>query len=214
MTLFRNHFRESDIVIGKSDENLTLANEHFLPSRFFYYDELIWCIQEKKPIPVWHNFYETCNDPLVFNLITLTFFCATCSAYFLQTFEDLQPKWDFFEEAISVIGHFVGFVYPYKPKRLSNRMFYIFGLFACIIFTSSFISIMMKMMQKPIYRKSINSIEAILDSSNPPFELTGDHFALQQLHKQNEVSCIISLKIINIQLNEICFHIRLIHRKC
>lgn len=178
-------------MIGKLDESLgesALAYKHFLPSRFFYYDELIWCIQENKAIPVWMNFYEICKDPVVFIVTALSFLCATCSAYFLQTFEDLQPKWDFFEEAISVIGHFVGFVYPYNPKRISNRIFYIFGLFACIVFSSSFISIMMKIMHKKIYRNPINSIETIVDSSNPPFQLTGDHFTLQQLQKQNEVS--------------------------
>lgn len=88
--------------------------------------------------------------------------------------------------SVSVLGHFVGFVYPYKPKRTSNRCFYIFGLFASIIFMSSFISIMIKIIHKPIFKNDIKSVHQIIHSANS-FELTGEFFAKQQLLKQIEV---------------------------
>lgn len=186
LNLLLGPFWNSDILIGTIDENIH-TEEYFQPSHFYYHDELTWCIQNSKPIPIWQNFFEICRDPTVWIIFIFTSFLATSAAYILQTFEDSQPKRNFLHESISVLGHFVGFVYPYKPKRISNRCFYIFGLFACIIFVSSFISIMMKIIHKPIFKNEVRSVQGIVNST-VPFEFTGDYFALQQLQKQKEVS--------------------------
>lgn len=163
LNLFLRHSRNVDILIGTIDENIH-TEEYFQTSHFYYHDELTWCIQNSEPIPIWQNFFEICRDPVVWGIFAFTYFSAMSAAYILQTFEDLQPKWHFLHESISVLGHFVGFTYPYKPKRTSNRCFYIFGLFACIIFVSSFISIMTKIIHKPIFKNEVKSVQAIVSS--------------------------------------------------
>lgn len=178
--------RQSDILVGALDENDVLASECFVPTRFYYYDELTWCVQEKQPIPIWHNFFLLLKDRYTWAAFMVTYISAVCMAYFIQQFETLQPKWDFYRLTISAICHFVGFVYPYKATCLSNRVFFVLSLFACKVFESSSIAISIGMLNKPRFKEQIKTVEEIINPQDP-FELTGDYFSLQQLLKQNEV---------------------------
>lgn len=213
--LFSSFHRKSDILIGPFNEGTNL-DKWFQPSHYFYYDELKWCIQKSRPIPIWQNFFRTCFDPVVWTIFGILYIIYTSLAYTMQWFDsDVQPKWDFIRIAIAILASFVGFVYPYKPTSASNRVCYIVGCFSNIIFVSSFISIMMKNIHKQLFHEQIESIQEIVNSQHP-FDLVGDNFALQQLSKHNEV---LEYKTIEL-FQKICqffglfYAFRLIRAKC
>lgn len=180
------------------DENL-ITTEQFIASRSYYSDTLTWCVREKSPIPRWKNIYHLCSDPIVFILYGFMCFACVFTAYFLQQFEDLQPKWDWFRITFAGICCCVGSTTYYKPKTFSNRNFFLFLLFGNMIFVISFISCLIQLVSAAIYDHQIESVREMLDDS---FELLCDEFTFQHLIKQNEVIWFYSILIVDIV---VCF---------
>lgn len=110
-------------------------------------------------------------------------FMVVFIGYFLQQFENLQPKWDWFRLTLVGISITFGSVGCYKPQIISNRIFFIFCVFGCMIFVITTMSVMFKIMTNPIYENQVKTIEEIVNR----FDLVGDEFALQHLMRQNEV---------------------------
>lgn len=189
--------RKSDLLIGVLDES-TLPKEEFLPSRHYYYDELTWCVQKRQPIPIWRNFFILSNDPMVWIICFSTFGIVTFIFYYLQQFETLQPKWNAFRIAVGVLSRFIGMPYNYNATNISSRVLFAIGMFGCIIFVSSFISIMMTSMNKQLYTNQVETIEEILDLG---FDLAGDSLSLKELLKLNEVGYLSQIKVANSGVN-------------
>lgn len=180
-----NIFRDSDILIGGLDETIQ-TTELFVASSPYYHDDLTWCVQQKKPIPTWKNFFLLCNDPMIYVLFTIVCFVYDSVTYFLQQFEDLQQKWDWFKITTSGFCIVSGFAFKYRPQNISSRIMFIFSIWGCMIFDIILLSICMKILNTRYYVNQIETIQEIADS----FDLVGDGFALQHLMKQNHVNYI------------------------
>lgn len=145
---------------------------------------LTWCVQKKQPIAIWKNLFYLCNDPLVLGLFAIICLSVVSMSYFLQQFEIIQPKWDSYRLTLCSLCCCFGFVCEYKPKIISNRIFFIFCVFGCMISTISMMSIIFKFVTTPLYENQIQSVQEIIARS---FHVIGDEFALQHLTNRNEV---------------------------
>lgn len=171
------------MFIGALDESFTTSRD-FIASHSYYHDTLTWCVQTRQPIPIHKTIPRGCKDIRVWIIYTVMCFSVIFTGYFLQQFEDLEPKWDWFRITIAAIGPCLGVVSEYRPQILPNRIFFIcciFGAFLIYIITSSF---WLYFTANPIFEKQISSVHEIVNGN---FQLAGDGFALQHLMKQNEV---------------------------
>lgn len=171
-----------DVFIGGLDENI-LTNEHFIASHPYYEDEVTWCVQEKQPIASWKNIFYLCNDPLILTLLVFITLAGPFFAYFLQQFEDLYPKWSYFQLLHTLMGISMGIITIYKPKSISNRIFFAFGHFASILYVICILSCFKDILINPIFKDQIQSVKEIVDGS---FELVGDKVAFQHIIRKNE----------------------------
>lgn len=104
--------------------------------------------------------------------------------YYLQQYEDVQPKWDWFRLTFSGICTTLGFPSEFRPQNIPSRIFFIFCIFGSMLFMIVVIAKTFAFATTPLYDKQIDSIREIVDES---FDLIGDDFALQHLMQQNEV---------------------------
>lgn len=112
-------------------------------------------------------------------------FTVVFTGYFMQRFEDLQPKWDWFRITLAGFAPNVGFPSPYEPKILPHRIAYLACVFGAMITYILINSMFVLFMNTPIYEKQIESIHEI---NKGGYELAGDGFALQHLEKQSQVN--------------------------
>lgn len=145
----------------------------------------MWCVKNKQPIPIWKNIFRICTDIYVWLLYTIMSFVALFFGYFIQQFEDLQPKWDYCKIFLAAFCAVLGFPNEYKPHLISHRIFFIFCLFGNLIFGILIVVFFMKALSSTMFYE--NQIESVQEIINMSFDLKGDDFALQQLMKQNEV---------------------------
>lgn len=176
-------FSNIDIILGIIDEN-TLPHEEFIASHSYYHDALTWCVQRRKQIPVWMNLFLLCNDPLIYGIYTVLCFAMVFLFYYLQQYEDVHPKWDWFRLTFSGICATLGFASEFRPQNIPSRIFFIFCIFGSMIFMIVSIAKTLMFVTTTFYEKQIDSIQEIVDGS---FDLIGDDFALQHLMKQTEV---------------------------
>lgn len=105
-------------------------------------------------------------------------------AYFIQQFEDIQPKSDWIKLTMTGASSVFGMVCRYKANIISNRVFFASLLFANILFGSNVMSFIMKSMTNTVYEKQTKSVQDVMRKS---YELAGDEIALHHLIRQNEV---------------------------
>lgn len=145
----------------------------------------MWCVQKKQQIPIWKNIFGICTDIYVLLLYTIMSFVALLFGYFLQQFEDLQPKWDYIRIFLAAFCAVLGFRNEYKPQIISHQIFYTFCLFGNLIFGVAIVVFFMKALSSTMFYE--NQIESVQEIVNMSFDLKGDYLALQHLMKQNEV---------------------------
>lgn len=142
-----------------------------------------WCVQQKQPIPIWRNLFLLCNDPLVFITFGILCIIVLSMIYFIQQFEDKQPKWDLLRHITDGICVFCCFSCEYRPQIISIRIVFAFFVLGCIIFNISNFAFWMKIVEIQYYEKQIETVQQIVNS----FHLVGDEFALEHVKRQNNV---------------------------
>lgn len=178
-------FRKTDIFIGALDGNFHI-NKYFVASHPYHHDSLTWCVQSKQPISKWKNVFQICKDPIVLMLYAIMTIACDFTLYFMQKFEDMQPKWCWYRISLVVLSISCGFSYPsYKPKITPHQIFAAFGLLGGIMLTTTLNSMILLFITNPIFNSQIESIQELM---NGHFELVGDEFALIHLMGQNQVS--------------------------
>lgn len=146
---------------------------------------MTWCVQTKKPIPRGENLFRICTDWSIIILWTITVFSVLTTEYFLQQFEDIDPKWDWHRLTVLGFANATGFAYnTYKIQSNANRIFYACCLFSILIFNTVLSVYYLIFMTNPIYDDQIDSIRMIVADD---YTLTGDEFALKYLRERNEV---------------------------
>lgn len=177
------HFSGIDIFIGALEENL-LTNKYFVASRSYYHDSLTWCVQKRKPIPLWQNLFHICHDPIIWAVFFIMVMMEISFVYFLEQFE-YHSKWDWHRIFFDGLRIHMGFSCPYNPQNNATRVLYLFILLACIIFTITISSTLLQFMASPILSLQVETIQEILDEQ---FTLIGGPFELLKMTEQNEVN--------------------------
>lgn len=182
------------------DETL-ITSEQLTASRSYYHDALTWCVQIKQPISNWKNIFYLCRDPLVFAIYTVMCTLVIFMGYFLQIFENITPKWDWFRLTFAGVSPCLGFASEYFANTIPNRIFFLFSLFGATLSFIVFNAFFLLFVTFPIYEHQINTRQEIIDNR---FELIGDAFAFQHLKLQND----------QVNANQICqsiFSISVVH---
>lgn len=178
------NFRQIDIFAGGLDENI-IANQHFIASRAYHHDSLTWCVQEKQPIALWKNLFRLCEDPSVYAIYFLMAVLSIFFAYFMQQFEELQPKWDWHRITTVAFRGMCSMPSEFNPKIVPTRIFFSFCLFGSLVFSVSILAFYIKALSSVMYEDQVKSIQEIIEKS---FKLVGDGFAQQHLVKQKQVN--------------------------
>lgn len=178
--------RKVDVYIGALETSL-MTSKRFVASRAYYHDTLTWCVQIRKRIPSWKSLFYLCSDPLVYIFYTFMCFSVVFTGYFMQQYEDFQPKWDWFRLSFSGISPCFGFPSEYRANIIPNRIFFLFSLFGAFLSYIITNSILLMLINIPFYENQIKLREQIIHKR---FEFVGDNFALQHLKKQNTVNFI------------------------
>lgn len=178
------HNRKISIFIGALDGSI-LPSDNFIASRAYYHDALIWCVQKATPLPFWRNFFRVCNDPIILSTYAFMCFSVVFMAYFLQQFEDLQPKWDWYRLTLAGTSPCFGMPSVYKPKILPNRIFFIACVFGAMLVSIVCNCITILILTKPIFDDQIGTLHEIIENG---FNLSGDSIVLQHLKQHNQVN--------------------------
>lgn len=189
-------FRKIDIFIGALEENL-ITNKHLVASHPYHHDHITWCVQKRKPIPVWKNVFYLCNNPLLYLILTLESVTVLIGGYIFQMFEPRQ-KWDYNKFIIEGFRCMLGFPCSFSPETCTIPSGYIFMLFAGIINAVVMNVALILLTTNPVLNLQIQSIQEIIDGS---FTLMVDGFAFKQILGQNKVNPFyLKCKIISIYL--------------
>lgn len=175
-------FSEIDIFIGALDENL-ITNKHFVASRPYYRDRLTWCVQNRKPIPLWQNLLHICHNPIIWAVFFVEVMIEIGFVYCLEQFEH-HPKWDWHRIFFDGLRIHMGFSCVYKPTNNATRVLFLFILFACTIFTITICSTVLEFITSPILSVQVKSITEIISKR---FTLVGGRFELLKVSEQIEV---------------------------
>lgn len=105
--------------------------------------------------------------------------------YYMQCFEDIQPKWDWIRSTMAGTAVLFGIASNYRPRIFAHGVYYVFGVFACLLWTIVILSGVVSIMMNPIYEDQVKSIKEIVDGS---FEMVGYKRALQHMMNNNGVS--------------------------
>lgn len=170
-------------MIGGLDET-PLTKRYFNASRNYYHDMITFCVQEKKPIPLWQNFFRLCEDPIIYMLFAIMAVTGIFLFYYSHQFED-RPMYDWHRVTMEAIRLMCGWTIGYRPKILPTKILYVSCLFGSLIFTVEFLALFLNLLNTTMFKHQIQSIQEILDQS---FQVVGDDFALQHLKKQNTVN--------------------------
>lgn len=173
---------EIDLFIGALDENLITA-KYFVASRSYYHDRLTWCVQKRKPIPLWQNLFHICHNPIIWGVFFVVLVAEIGAVYFLEQFEH-RSKWDWHRITFDGLRVHIGYSCPYNPQNNATRILFTFILLACIIFTITISSTLLQFIASPILRPQVDTIQQIIDEQ---FTLAGGHFELHKITQQNEV---------------------------
>lgn len=175
-----------DLLIGALDGNL-FTSERLVASRAYYHDVITLCVRAKQMISYEDNISEVFHriDWKVWFIYTLMCVSVVFTGYFMQQYEELQPKWDWFRLTFSGMAPCFGFVSDYQPKIAPNRIFFIFCIFGAMLSYIVTTSMLLLLLKNPMYEKQIQSIEEIIRKD---FEIVGDKFAFQHLKMQHQVS--------------------------
>lgn len=175
---------DTDVIIGGLDDHI-FASEYFVATFPYYNDELTWCVQKSKPIPLWKNIFKLINDRSYWTILTLACILVISLIYFMQTFDQVKPKWDVIRIIFCGLRIYCGFVCEYKPKINSTRILFTSLLLAFILFDVTFVTFWSEYMKTTHFEDQINTVKGIIDNE---FEIVGDVFALHHLKHQNEVN--------------------------
>lgn len=121
---------------------------------------------------------------MVWTVYTVMAISVISMFYFLQQFEDVQPKWDWLRLTFTAMCCINGFVCNYKPKIISNRILFICCLFGSMIYVITVMSFMLYVIEKSIFENQMKTIKEIVDNS---YDFVGDGYALEHLMGQKEV---------------------------
>lgn len=111
-----------------------LKSCNFIASWPYHCDSFTWCVQKAQKIPVWKNLFYMCNDSMPWAIFTAMALCAIFFAYFVQQFED--QKWTWFKITITSICLVCNYPTEYRPKTISNRIFFICCLFGTMVYSN------------------------------------------------------------------------------
>lgn len=161
-----------------------ITSKYLNASHSYFYDTLTWCVQERQPISLWRNLFHLCNDPIVYLLSGIFGIGINAVIYIIQQFE--QQKWDWNLITINIVCVVCGFNTNFKPKSNAMRLVLIIFLFAAIICSTLFSSVLIKQITKPILKLQVDSIREIIDGD---FNLVGDRFAFMKISQDNKVIC-------------------------
>lgn len=170
--------------MGGLDERLN-ANQHFIASCPYYQDFITLCVRVKQPIPSHENIHYICRHVEVWLIYTLMCVSVIFTGYFMQQFEDMPIKWDWFRLTFAAFAPCFGFISEYNPKIVPNRIFFIFAIFGATLSYIVSTSLYLKVITYPIFENQIQTIDEIIGKE---FELIGDGFALQHLKMQYQVN--------------------------
>lgn len=148
----------------------------------YHQRSLTWCVQRRKPIPLYKVIFHLCRDPIVFVVATINAFTLFGCSYFLQMFEKFQ-KWDYYR-IVMVAFLFLGCSSTYHPQNNAHRVAFALTLIGGLIFSTTLNTMVVKVFTTPIFSPQIQNINQILDGD---FDLVGSEFVLDKLMQQNEV---------------------------
>lgn len=175
-----------DILIGGLDANL-FTNRYFVAGHSYYQDSLTWCVQTRKPIPVWQSVYHLCTDPLVYCIAILAAVSIVFSAYFFQQFEPWR-SWDWNRITFNGISMYFGVpIASYNATTYGHRILFTSALFSAIILTITVSSYLTMLATKSILNSQRKSVLEIVDEN---FNLTGDQFSFNKISQQNTVNAL------------------------
>lgn len=164
------------------DENL-ITNKHFIASRSYYRDSLTWCVQNRKPIPLWQNLLHICHNPIVWAVFFVEVMIEISFVYCLEQFEH-HSKWDCHRIFFDGLRIHMGFSCVYNPTNNASRVLFLFILLACTVFTITISSTVLEFITLPILSPQVRSVAEIMSER---FTLVGGRFELLKVSEQIEV---------------------------
>lgn len=163
------------------DENL-LTKKYFIASRPYHYDYLTWCVQKRKPIPLWQNIFHLCNDFSVYGSVFVVAVFLIAVEYYLIQFEHPVRTWN--ELLLITLCAALGMPVAFYPRTTALRMLFVFGTLAGFMFATILSATVMRQITSPILRSQVQSIDEIISGN---FRLVGDRYAFIKMSQQNQV---------------------------
>ncbi|XP_031634347.1 uncharacterized protein LOC116347768 [Contarinia nasturtii] len=150
---------------------------------FYYQESLTWCVQQRKPIPIWKHVFHLCKDPLVYTV----FFLECCLILFIVSwFQQWEPKqrgWDMHQIFFDGFRGMLGLSMNINPKHFTFRMGFWFYLVCSMLFSIHVSTFLIKVKTNPILGPQVHSIQEIIDGE---FTLVGDQFTLRKISQENQ----------------------------
>ena len=170
------------MIIGALDDSI-VANEQFIASHPYYEDELTWCVQQKQPIASWRNVFYLFGNPYISILIISLAITWPSICYFLQQFDNPNPKWSWPRIFTLALGICFGITTNFRPMSISNRIYFAISSFAGIIYVICILAFFKDVLINPMFKHQIQSIQEIVDGS---FELVGDNIAFEHIKRNRD----------------------------
>lgn len=162
-----------DLFAGGLFPNATF-NDNFSHSKRYYQDDLTWCIQKAKNLPMIFNIFVSATPEcwllLIFGVgYTCGFLFYIMIQFDLKYEKRNQRDWHYTTWLIS-LPSVIGVNQRFQPKSHSLRFFYGFYLVVAMFAWQNIFLLVIPFIKKPIYRPQISTIHEIIKDE---FRLAG-----------------------------------------
>lgn len=140
--------------------------DNLTSSTSYYQDDLTWCIQRAKFLPLYFNYFYI-TDTIVW-LIIVILLLTLATVFYLWTQFDLKYKYrnhhDWFSLCFAVLGAYLGISPRFKPMHTVPRVLYALLLLLSVLVVSLVGFYLLNFMKVPIPYQQMKSLDEIIDA--------------------------------------------------
>lgn len=178
-----------DIIIGGIPHTSAIKSG-FVSTTPYYSDDITWCINCAKDLPLWMNVFFYVSDIKLYFLAPLLFFYLAFQAYLISSFED-KPV-DFFKICLITTVILTCISTHHSPTTVHARLhqsgFYFITMWLINVVGAYFLQSMMN-------RKQRYQTKSVYDLFENSFQLSGDLNVFEKISQEPRVNIALMLNL-------------------
>lgn len=164
--------------LAKGSEDLY----NFTSTVAYYHDDLTWCVNKAKAIPIYFNIFYYVKDYelIIFGIFILL--AATLTGFGLMAFE--EKTYDLYTCLLFAVGILTCSSINFYPKGYTVRLGYALCYLAALSLVTTFNAFLLIALTHPVLMEQVKSFS---DIKRENYQIIGNHDVFKELSRQEKV---------------------------